>query len=1140
MRRSTHARVPRIAAWIVSVTLVVVSVTLVRANPGDTVADRELGQVDFAHAGPNSVDAYGLYQPGGIVVDASGHVYVADTLNSRVLGWSDVSAFTSGAAADFVIGQPDFLSDKCNNSSSGISDSTLCNPTGLALDSSDNLYVSDTGNSRVLEYTNPLGSCGSFPCVGPPADLVFGQGGDFTAANCNLGIIKIVVTADTLCIPHGVAVDAADNLYVADTDNNRVLEYYDPLATSGSNPGTPGAPGDLTADMVFGQNGSFVPNSCNQATMSAGAGTLCLPQGLAFDSLGNLYIADTGNSRVLEYNDPFSAGGGSPTADAVFGQNSFAARRCDAATGIASAGTLCLPDTVAVDSLGNVFVADTGNHRVLEYNTGDSMPDQVFGQGGSFATDYCDGAGGTVVSFDTLCQPATVALDANDDLLVADTWNNRVLEYNNPLAAGGGNPGTPGAPGDTTADRELGQIDFAHPAVNLVDGKGLFKPVAVAIDTSVTPNRVYVADRWNNRVLGWSNASAFANGAAADLVIGQPDFSSIGLVDISSRNWSDCKQTGAATLCGPKSVATDGSGNLYVADTGNNRVLEYTNPFASCTSPCVGPPAHLVFGQEGDFTTAKCNGASHAVSGDTLCDPEGVALDPSGNVYIVDTDNSRVLEYDNPLNATSGDPGSGDTTADTVFGQGGDFTASDCDGPDEVTVTADTLCYPGAVATDAAGNVYIADTDDGRVLEYNTPLNTDSGEPGAGDVTADRVFGQSGNFATDYCDGDDSNDIISAATLCGPEGMAIDSSGNLYVADIGNTRVLEYNTPLSATSGEPGAGDLKADMVFGQDGDFTADNCDGTDSASNGIDDGAIVDNTTLCMPEGVAVDSSNDLYVADSDNNRVLEFDQPAPTATLTPTPTATATAIATSTPTPTPTATPTATPTPVAATLKFKPRIVHFAAEVEVGGVSAVSAPHFVTLINPKNRKQDVTVPITKIKVSGVSRDFAQGQADATTCAGALAPGHKCKVAVTFSPTAAGLRTASLTITTGAAGSATILVPLRGWGRQGKLKLKPRLIRFGAESVGVQSKPRTLSLFNHHRLPMPLAAEASGPFVVTNNCPSSLDPGYSCTIDLTFNPIAPGKVVGVLTLSEGGADSQSVRLIGIGRSAVAISAGK
>ena len=172
---------------------------------------------------------------------------------------------------------------------------------------------------------------------------------------------------------------------------------------------------------------------------------------------------------------------------------------------------------------------------------------------------------------DDLCNPKGVAVDASDNLYVADTSNNRVLEYNAPLAT------------DTTADAVLGQDNLMHNVANLVDAQGLYAPQAVAIDASATPNRIYVADFDNNRVLGWNNAASFTNGDAADLVIGQPDF-------LSSCATGPADTVSASSLCGPEGLAVDGSGNLYVADIGNSRVLEYANPYTACAGafPCVG------------------------------------------------------------------------------------------------------------------------------------------------------------------------------------------------------------------------------------------------------------------------------------------------------------------------------------------------------------------------------------------------------------------------------------------------------------------------------------------------------------------------------------------------------------------------
>src|SRR5437773_1812030 len=150
----------------------------------------------------------------------------------------------------------------CNTG--GVSASTLCQPTGVAVDSSGNVYVADLSNNRVLEYSNPL-------ATDTVADQVFGQGGSFTTNVPNNGGPP---SAAGLNFPSGVAVDPSGNLYVADPANNRVL----------------------------GQS-NFSSNSCNQGTTPS-ASTLCGPDGVAVDNVGNVYVADQNNHRVLEYDYP--------------------------------------------------------------------------------------------------------------------------------------------------------------------------------------------------------------------------------------------------------------------------------------------------------------------------------------------------------------------------------------------------------------------------------------------------------------------------------------------------------------------------------------------------------------------------------------------------------------------------------------------------------------------------------------------------------------------------------------------------------------------------------------------------------------------------------------------------------------------
>ena len=100
--------------------------------------------------------------------------------------------------------------------------------------------------------------------------------------------------------------------------------------------------------------------------------------------------------------------------------------------------------------------------------------------------------------------------------------------------------------------------------------------------------------------------------------------------------------------------------------------------------------------------------------------PAGVVVDASGNLYLADWTNSRVLQFITPLSA-SATPGSGDTTADVVWGQGGDLLTADCNIGAAIP-DASTLCTPYGVAADSAGNVYISDTGNNRVTAYDPPF----------------------------------------------------------------------------------------------------------------------------------------------------------------------------------------------------------------------------------------------------------------------------------------------------------------------------------------------------------------------------------------------------------------------------------
>src|SRR5215469_12772298 len=586
----------------------------------------------------------------------------------------------------------------------------------------------------------------------------------------------------------------------------------------------------------------------------------------------------------------------------------------------------------------------------------------------------------------------------------------------------------PAATGDTIADRELGQPDFVHKAANTVDASGESGPILVAVDRSSVPNHLYLADSANNRVLGWRNSTSFANGAGADFVIGQPDFFSAG---------ANVGGVSASTLSGPDGVAVDSKGNLYVADGGNNRVLEYTAPIARCAGfPCVGGAASVVFGQVGDFTASSCDlGSFSTASADTLCAPQSVALDSHDNLYVADNGNDRVLEYITPLTA-SATAGSGDTVADLVIGQGAggnNFTGIVCN-INNTSRSATSLCGPRGVAVDGNNHLYVADGGNNRVLEYTEAANPPT------NVMANKVFGQSGSFTS----GTSNNGGISADSLAAPYAVAVDTANDLYVADRSNNRVLEYDTPLTtdttadrvfgqvdnfaANACNLGGTTPTADTLCFPQGvvvDATGDLLV-SDSNNNRVleyDKPLVLGPTptatvtaTPATPTATATATATASATATTSATAT-----PTATATSTGSATPTATATATATPTATATATPTATPTPILGTLSFKPTSLNFGTGTKVGKASKAKK---ITIKNTSSKSSKLSVSVTS---ESATTPFA---IKGSQCIKTLAPGKSCQVSVTFTPSDTTPQNGFLTVHDNAQGNPQ-MIPLSGTGK-------------------------------------------------------------------------------------------------------------
>ncbi len=384
---------------------------LLVAAPEDTTADAVVGQTDFtskeinAGGGVNSATATSLQEPRGMVVSPTdGRLWVADTLNSRVLSWPTPAGFTNGQAPDIVLGQADFTSNQANKGGANPSETTLNKPRSVTVDKAGRLYVADSSNFRILRYDPPITS-------NQAAVQVFGQPNFTTAVQNNGG------TSNTsLGNPDGITIDMNDNVYLIDRNLHRVLIFNTPAAT------------DNVADIVLGQ-AAFNTNTANQPGGTPTAGNLNMPIAGHVDAAGNLYVCDEGNSRVLLYNPPFANG---QAAVKVFGQLDFVSGNANQGGANASAGSLSGPVGATVDPVtGRLLVADPINNRILEYNdplTGDAVADRVFGQP-DFTTRTVNTGG---VSADSINDVAGVSTDAAGNLFASDRLNHRVLRYDAP------------------------------------------------------------------------------------------------------------------------------------------------------------------------------------------------------------------------------------------------------------------------------------------------------------------------------------------------------------------------------------------------------------------------------------------------------------------------------------------------------------------------------------------------------------------------------------------------------------------------------------------------------------------------------------------------------------------------------------
>ena len=596
-----------------------------------------------------------LNSPWGLALDASGNLYIADTSNNVV---RKVTAATGIITTFAGTGTAGYSGD------GGLPTSAALNsPTGVAVGSKDgNIFIADLGNNRIREITVSTGKISTVAGSG-----VAGYSGDGGAA-----------TSAELNAPWHIAVESTGAIDIADTKNNRIrrVTQSNGLIATVAGTGTAGFAGDGAA--------------ATSAELSA-------PVGIALDASGNIIVGENGNHRIRR----FAVGGNIAT----IAGNGVAGYSGDGAA--ATSAMLYDPVGLSLDASGNIYVADDVDGVVRVFAPGSTIK-TIAGNG----SNYLGGDGGPATS--ALLQPQTVAVDAAGNLYIADNVDSvvrKVTASTGVIAtvAGTGTAGYSGDGGAATSAR-------------------LNQPYGVALDGS---GNLYIADSSNHRVrkvtastgvittfagtgtAGYSGDGGAATSAQLSLPQGVAVDASGNLyiadggsvvrkVAASSGTISTVAGTGkagysgdngpaaSATLNFPSGVAVDGSGNVYIADTSNNRVRKVSAASGAITT---------VAGNG----TAGYGGDGAAATSAELNNPQGVAVDANGNLYIADSNNSRIREVT---------AGGWITTAagNGSAGFGGDGAAA----------TSAQLNFPGGVAVSAAGNLYIADTGNLVVREVTT------------------------------------------------------------------------------------------------------------------------------------------------------------------------------------------------------------------------------------------------------------------------------------------------------------------------------------------------------------------------------------------------------------------------------------
>ena len=599
-------------------------------------------------AGPGNFDATGpaagFFNPNGLASDSFGNIYVADT------GSHTIRKVTPAGVVSTIAGGSGQPGTADGNGASARFNS----PAGIAIDASGNLYVADTGNSTIRRISI-TGDVSTFAGVGSEVGSVDGTG-----------------AAARFDAPRALAIDGSGNIYVADSSANSIRRITTPgavVTTFASGFNVPSGVATDAAGNVYvadtenhsirivtpaGAVSTFAGTGVQgSADLAAASATFTSPAGIAVAGSGAsriVYVADTGNGTIRAI-----AGGQVRTLAGT-------AQTFGSADASGPAASFLFPHGLAVDGAGNVYAADTGNHTIRRITSAAGAASTLAGAAPVQGSSDLDGAAASFLG------PSGATTDLSGNVYVADKGNRTVRIVS---VAG------------TVSTLSLTGGGFDPQA----------RPEGIAVDLA---GNIYVSD-----VGGaiFKIPPALAGASTREVITLAGTLGVVGSVDGSGVS---------ATFNAPAGIATDASGNIYVADSGNATIRKITP--AGDVSTLAGTAG----------TIGSLDGAGAAVQ---FAQPTGVATDSAGNVYVVDRANNNVRKI---------------TQAGVVTTLAGHSLAP---GSANGAGPGATFNQPRGIAVDGAGNVYIADTNN-YTIRAVTPggvVSTIAGTPGRRGFSAGAV-----------------------------------------------------------------------------------------------------------------------------------------------------------------------------------------------------------------------------------------------------------------------------------------------------------------------------------------------------------------------------------------------------------------